>query len=301
MSDRKYSGWVVTNWNTETTREEYELIMEKNGIRYIAYGEEICPQSGRPHHQLFLYLLEPRRGGPRVRKNIGSWWGDTHCYAYPMYGSFLQNENYCSKVTNGEGDCKGHRYVEIGSKPAPGARGDIKENQQLIIMGEKTPDDLCMMDPCHFHQYGRTYDRIYDIVRRNKFRTEKTEGLWLYGATGTGKTRMAYENFSPDTHYVKDTSIKWWDGYNPNKHHTIIIDEFRGEIKLQKLLQLMDRYAHTVPIRGKESMPFLAKKVIITSCYSPKRLAKIHWDLDGHDNLDQLIRRCQVRELIGNE
>lgn len=281
-------GFVVTEWNIINTREDYEKIMEDNGIRFIAYGREICPESGRPHHQMFMYLWSPSTFGKKKLNIIGNWWGKKHCNVAPMRGSFRNNADYCSKESS---------LIKIGDEPRQGARGDIAENVAMIRSGELDPAGLRALDFQHAHLYGRTYDKVYQDTLSMLYRTEMTEGVWLHGPTGCGKSMMAFAGFDPLTHYVFNTETKWWDGYRPDKHMTIIIDEFRGEIAFRILLRLLDKWPFKVPVRNCPDVPFLAKKVIITSSMSPEKVARREWNLHTSDSIDQLKRRLRIQEL----
>ena len=284
-------GFVITNWNVtddaEADKATIEAICKAKRIRYLAYGKETCPDTGKLHYQSFLYFANARSTGDKALGAMGSWWGKTHCHVEPMKGSFLSNEKYCSK----EG-----QYTEIGDKPEPGAREDIKENVELIASGEMTADDLCMLDPQHFHMYGRTYDRIEDICARKRVRYEMTKGTWYFGKTGVGKSHITFEGRDPEEFYLKSTTeadAKWWDGYMPNKHRTVIINEFRGGIPYGQMLSLTDKWPEKVSRRGREPMPFTADEIIVTSCHPPEKIYK-NVDKDGHA---QLYRRFKVYEV----
>jgi hypothetical protein len=82
----------------------------------------------------------------------------------------------------------------------------------------------------------RVIDRYYTYLEEEK--TEKSNLYWIYGESGTGKTKWVSENFK-DIYWKDDT--KWWDGYD--RHETIIIDDFRAShMKFNCLLRLLDRY-----------------------------------------------------------
>ena len=146
-----------------------------------------------------------------------------------------------------------------------------------------------MESPVLFHQYGRTLTRIEDIAMRRKFRTWMTECTWYYGPTGTGKSERAHAGFNPDTHYVWKDDHGWQDGYTGQE--TIIMNDFRGEIKYNTFLQLVDKYPITVSRRGREPFPFLARHVIVTSSLSPEQ---VFHRRAAEDLLDQLLRRVKV-------
>lgn len=124
-----------------------------------------------------------------------------------------------------------------------------------------------------FAQFGASYGRQ---------RSEPPEVYWFYGSTGTGKTREAYRR-APDA-YFTTSSLAWWCGYDG--HEDVIVDDFRSSFcRLEYLLRLLDRYPFQVAIKGGHRQ-FLAKRIFITSAFSPRELFA-----GGADNVDQLLRR----------
>jgi hypothetical protein len=119
-----------------------------------------------------------------------------------------------------------------------------------------------------------------------------TKAEWIYGSTGTGKSHYAFNNYSPDTHYLYPNDGGWWDGYTGQE--IVIINEFRGGIMYSELLELLDKWPKTVRRRGREPVPFLAKLVIITSSLHPKNIYQ--GVLEKDDSIDQLLRRIKVIE-----
>tara|TARA_B100000787_G_scaffold135122_1_gene103893 strand:+ start:1635 stop:1814 length:180 start_codon:yes stop_codon:yes gene_type:complete len=47
------------------------------------------------------------------------------------------------------------------------------------------------------------------------------------------------------------------------------MNDFRAELKYNDMLNLIDKWPYTVPRRGREPAPFLAKAVIVTSSCHP--------------------------------
>lgn len=201
-------------------------------------------------------------------------------------GTLKQNKKYCTKENN---------YTEFGKLPNQGERKDLMELKDDIINGDITVEEILIEDPIKYHQYGRTLEKLEDITLRTKYRTEMTEGIWLHGATGTGKSHEAFKNFDPETHYVLPNDNGWWDGYKGQE--IVIINDFRGEITYNQLLQLVDKYPMSVKRRNREPMPFVSKKVIITSSLSPD---KIYHNRMDEDNIEQLNRRFNIKELLKN-
>lgn len=269
--------WVFTNFDLwENSR--YESLIGKQGVRYIAYGLETCPTSGRPHHQGWLCFKTQKTSVKAVAKLLGC------AHVEPMEGSLQSNNRYCSKESE---------LVKFGDEPRQGDRNDLKAVVKRIRDGETTADEICLDDPAYYHMYGRTLQKAEDILNRKRFRTERTLGTWYYGKTGTGKSHLAFTGFNPDTHYVKCLKDEWWDRYTGQE--TVILNEFRGEIPFGEMLNLVDQWPHSVKRRNREEFPFLAKRIIVTSPMSP---TEIYTKLNGDDRMEQLIRRFDIAEIL---
>lgn len=282
MTYKKQRWFIATNWNLNT-----EEVFEKHKmqIRYMMYGDEICPETGTPHHQVFMYFFNNKSIGTKNLNRIANLFklkeDDKHIYVYPMLGNFLENQAYCAKEDI---------YKKLGDEPKQGFRGDLKETTNEILNGNLTIDNLLEESPEMFHQYGRTLEKVEILRLRKKWRTEMTQGIWIYGPTGVGKSHEAFADYHPDTHYIKDLNVQWWDGYKGQE--TVIFNEFRGQIKLGELLDLIDKWPKNIPIRNKESIPFISKKIIITSCKSPTEIY-----INCEENINQLIRRLEIKKM----
>jgi hypothetical protein len=280
---KKSRLWCGTNFNLEL---DWEAVYKTSSAQYIAYSTEIAPTTGKEHHQFYIYFEGQRGSIKGVAKTI---WGDNiQGKVFMCKGNLDQNEDYCSK----DG-----KFVEIGVKPTQGKRKDLDELKDDIMNGKVSVDEIAVSAPNSFHQYGRTLSKIEDIALRRKSRSWMTEGIWLTGPSGCGKSHRAFAGFDPKTHYVYPDDNGWWDGYTGQE--VVIFNEFRGNVMtFSRLLDLCDKWPTTVRRRCREPVPFLAKKIIVTSVLRPNECYPVVFsDLSGNDRGDQLLRRFRIVEV----
>ena len=271
----KTRWWTFTNFKLEF---DYQALIDTGDVTFITYGEEICPRTDRKHHQGWLYRASPSESVKGTAKLMGK------CHVEQMRGNLFQNDEYCSKQGSLE---------EFGVRPKQGERNDLKMWTAELRDGTTTVDAIALEAPEAFHQWGRALNKVEDVLMRRKRREWMTEGVWLYGPTGTGKSKLAFEGFDPSTHYVYKHDNGWWDGYAGQE--TVIIDDFRGEIRYGELLRLVDWTPMEVRRRNREPAPFLAKKVIITSSMTPDEVYSSI--LHRSDSLKQMERRFHVLKM----
>lgn len=263
-------------WHSFTSYLKTEPIWDEKKMTFLAYGKETCPTTGRHHWQGFIRWKDPKT-------NSASGKALENAHSEIMIGTIEQNEKYCSK----EGE-----YKKFGQLPKQGARTDLEGLVENIMNLEITTDDVCTDNPFMYHMYGRTLDKAEDIALRKKFRTEMTQCVWYHGKTGVGKSHKAFENYTPETHYIWTDDRGWWDGYR--QQEIVIINDFRGQIKYSELLELIDKWPKKVRRRNREPMPFTSKMIIITSVGKPE---EVYHKLAQWDSLEQLHRRITLIEL----
>lgn len=281
--NKEYRWFGFTNFNCWET--DYNVMISRhNNIKYIALGEEVCPTTKKKHHQGFLYLSSSRKG--TFAKTLGKWFGNLHVHCWGLDGKVKQSEAYCSKES---------KLVKFGEEPKQGARGDLDETKTAILEGSITAEQVLISDPMMYHMYGRTLEKLEAVALRKKYRSWMTSGIWYYGPTQTGKSARAFEGFKPETHYVKNLNEDWWDGYTGQE--TIIFNEFRGQICYSEMLDLLDRYPKTVKIRNREPVPFLGKKIIITSCKHPQDVYyKVLSDVESFKQFERRVKIISTKK-----
>lgn len=269
-------GWAFTLNNYTDDEKEHIKNIKCN---YLIFGEEVG-ESGTPHLQGYI-LFTNAKTMSAAKKTISK-----RCHIEKAIASAEKNKEYCSKDGT---------IFEKGDCPKQGERNDLEKLRNKILDDELTVNDIIMENPMMYHQYGRTLNKIEDLKLRQNQRKEMTKGIWYWGPTGVGKSHKAFENYSPDTHYNVPDDGDWWDAYT--QQDTVILNDFRGSISYNTMLQMVDKWPYAVRRRNREPMPFTSKLVIVTSSLKPE---EVYNRRDDEDKIEQLLRRFEVIQLSQN-
>lgn len=245
---------------------------------YIVVGREVG-ENGTPHLQGFVYFKNPR-SLPGIKK-VGLF---KRAHLENAKGTNKQASDYCKKDGN---------FIEKGTLPnQSGKRTDLEEVYDKVKNGASV-DDIAWENPSTYQFAHKALGKLEDIRLRKLRRNFMTEGEWIFGPTGCGKSEYA---FSHEGAYIYPYDNGWWDGYKCED--TVIIDEFRGQLPFNELLRMVDKHPnYNVRRRCREPMPFVSKKVVITSSMPPWEVFK---KLDESDSLKQLYRRFKIFKIDEN-
>lgn len=245
---------------------------------YLGFGREIAPTTGTPH----LQGVCRARNSARVRNisrllaGICELADGKAFHVEIARGSFKQCRDYCKK----DGF-----FTEYGQPPAQGSRTDLKCASALIAGGQSV-EDAVKHCPEVFVKYHKGLWALQAL--KIKPRHDPPDVRWLWGPTGTGKTRAAFEAY-PQA-YFKDCRSLWWDGYTGQE--CVILDDFRPckDMPLAYMLRLLDRYPMQVQFKG-GYVQFNSPIIYITAPLGPRELYEgLPFDIAVED-INQLVRR----------
>lgn len=257
------------------------LIGKDKPIRYLTHGSEVCPTTGTPHLQLF-FIFKNDESVTSLNKKFETW---LDCKSVLRWHKADKNVEECIKYCAKDG-------VEVssyGDRPkGSGARTDLDAVVEIINSGGSL-SDIVSSCPQQFILYSGGIQKL--LMFSVKPRSFKTEVYWVYGPTGTGKSRWVFNQMDPESSYFKSAANKWWDGYTGQKD--VMIDDFRPskEMPFDMILRLLDRYPLTVEAKG-ATMHFVSQRIFITAPTTPRDLfATCEWI--GAEQLNQLERRVE--------
>jgi hypothetical protein len=270
--------FTINNY-TEESVAAIESYFSAGKARYIILGFEVAPTTGTPHIQGYIQFTKPTRLQP-LRKTWKAWMN-------PAKGTPGQNRTYCSKDSR---DVR--EFGEIRTVGEGGTMESERWARNIRLAEEGNLEELKLIDPVAFTRCYRTYKTMKQDSMKRPDDLDGTCGVWIWGATGVGKSRSAREHAKiSDQDYYEKPCSKWWDGYQDEP--CIIIEDWDYTHKdLAYYLKLWtDRYAFIAETKGGPSMKIRPKIVIITSQYSPDAC------FPDFETRDAIKRRCKVHHM----
>lgn len=230
--------FTLNNW----TQEQWEFITSSAvtaKLRWMVVAREVGEKTGTPHLQGAFVLLTQM-----AFSTVKTLFGCPQIHLEKMMGTPSDSLTYCSKQDTD--------FFQYGTLPEPGKRSDLAAAAQHVIDGVSLRDlarkEGGAVAIVKFHK-GLTILR--SLTRKGRDGSTAPAVFWLHGATGTGKTRTAFElgNTVSDVWFCPDGGLKWFDGYDGQS--VAIFDDFRSKgVSFPFLLRVCDRYPITVPFKG---------------------------------------------------
>nr|WMI39908.1 replication-associated protein [Rhinopithecus-associated circovirus 1] len=256
--------FTINNW----TQEDLDKLMTLP-IKYLVYGREVGDE-GTPHLQGYVEL-DRRTSFAKVKETI------PRAHVEARKGTQQEAIAYCKKDDDWE---------ESGERRIQGERLDIKKITESIQKGGGIRTILELEEITLNVFTIRTAEKLLQYYEPR--RDYKPHVVWIYGPTGTGKTRASIKAL-PDAYFFSNSTGRWWSGYDG--HEDVIIDDIRRDtISFVQLLGLTDRYGHHIEDKG-SIRQFRGRRIIITSPGDPK---EIYNHGEFVEDITQLTRRIDA-------
>lgn len=181
-------------------------------------------------------------------------------------------------------------------KANQGARKDLDIIQELLEQG-KTPNEI--MD------ISINYRKHETLIRKQYFRMKQKNAptlrevkvYWHVGESGCGKsytyTQLCKEHGKDSVYLLTDYDNGGFDNYCAEE--ILFMDEFKGNIRFQTLLNYLDKYPVQVHCRYANAYA-LWKEVHITSVFPPEEVycSMVEESMRNKDKKIQLFRRIHT-------
>ena len=253
MSNSQSRKWLMVINNPQECGFDHSRICEllmKFFPDYFCMADEIA-KTGTFHTHVFLYSHSPIRFNTlKNRFPIA--------HIEKAYGSAKENRDYILKEGKWELDEKAKTKVEgsfyeHGEVPKEKEEKnprmsklieDIREGKQAVEIIDESPE---------FAFRVRDLEVLREALLSEKFRNENRKVFvsYLYGASGTGKTRSIFENHAARdicriTNYRQGKGISF-DGYNGQD--VLVFEEFNSQMPIEEMLNYLDIYPLALPAR----------------------------------------------------
>jgi len=233
--------------------EDLSKSVAADDITYAIMQEEVGEQ-GTVHLQGYIELTRPVRM-TRMKNIFG------HHYHFEVRrGTQSQAIEYCRKI---EGRTHGFTFI-YGTPKRTGTGGNFSE-AVLALKDGTSIADVADQFPS---QYAMWPDKLEDYALTLKPSRNWAMNIHIYyGDSGTGKSYTAQQEEDIYVAAWPTGGRWWWPKYRGE--HTVILDEFRHQIKMDVMLKMMDRYIWRLEAKGR-SFEFSSKQIIITTNIDPK-------------------------------
>lgn len=281
-----HSNWCFTyNYGAHSQPDKDATTRFLNNLQdiagYIVAGYEVAPTTGQLHVQGYCQLNKRLRVTALKKIPDG---GSVHWE--PAHGDEIANREYCLGLKPPKEPAT--EFVEFGeAKPVNAGLREAERWTQARKFAQEGNLDA-VHDQIFIQHYSSLRSISRDFMKPLK-NADSTTGLWIYGLTGSGKSRWAREKYGldPNLLYLKPIN-KWWDGFRTQPY--VLLEDFGKEHHMlgYHLKIWADRYAFPAEIKG-STIQARPKRLIVTSQYHPRDI----WS--DAETLDAILRRFKLK------
>lgn len=233
------SSHINSGWSHEKIKETLAPLK----LQYWAMVDEIGLNTKQLHTHLILYRSEAIR-----TKTLDKLFPTVH--QDMLKGSMVESRNYLLKTGKYAGTEKADTTVEntfeewgeLPNEPGRGHRSDLERMMELVKDGYS---DLEILDalPCMVDKLTSIQKYRQLVIEEQAHEFRMLTVWYIYGKTGSGKTRGVYAKYSNPASIYTINSYQGnglFDGYDSSKTKVLMLDEYRSNLPFGLLLSLTD-------------------------------------------------------------
>ncbi len=262
---------------------------KSHDIRYTVFQTKKAPTTGTIHLQGYTELKKRKRSSA-----IHKIPGFSRIALLAANASSSANIRYCTKTDTRVDGLSG----SFGTPSRKESSNNRKELIQHIHNGGYSAKQAALDYPEVFlHAHAGIEKMISKLQEQRDFHTKV---LIYYGPTGVGKSWKANHEHPSAYQAAWPTGTFWWDHYdggNPNGtgHDTVIMDEFRNQIKMDVMLKLINPAPLPLQYKGGRTT-FNSHRLIITTNIEPMDWYHTRSDDEFAMLKRRLITQCTIYE-----
>ena len=274
--------WLLTINNPQDhgmTHDEIIDRAQKFNPDYFCMANEIG-ESGTYHTHLFLYSSSPMRFGT-IKKRFPTAHIDRANGTVQDNRAYIRKEGKWVDTDKSETRVEG-TFKEFGELPDEASEKSPKYAKLLQCVKEGMSNkEILAIDPS-FAFHLEHIDKLRQDIRFERYLTENRfiKVHYLYGDSGTGKTRSIYEKHPPEeicriTHYPARGNVQF-DAYKGQS--VLVFEEFHSEIPISMMLNLLDIYPLMLPARYHDRIACYLTVYITSNIPLEEQYKDIHKD-----------------------
>ena len=254
-------------------------ILRKFSPAYFCMADEIAT-TGTYHTHIFLYSPSPIRFST-VKNRFPT------AHIDKTYGSAKENRDYIRKEGKWAETDKAETkvpdtFLEWGDMPAEKEEKapqmykliqEVREGISTANIIERSPNLAFRV---------RDIDTLRQTLLSDRYASEnrKIEVWYIFGASGTGKTRGIYERHDAKdicriTNYRNGRGISF-DGYTGQD--VLVFEEFHSQIPIEDMLNYLDIYPLSLPARYSDRVACYTRVYITSNLPLEKQYRNVQWD-----------------------
>lgn len=267
MNDIQSRKWQVTINNPQEKGYSHDFIRKIldrfKGCVYWCMSDEVGKETGTYHTHVFICCSGAVRFSTMQKRFQGA-------HLEVCKGTAAENRDYVFKLGKYAGTLKEETrqygtQEEFGELPVErqGQRNDIVDLYDMI-KGGYSDYQILEINP----QYMLSLDKIERVRQavleeRYKKQWRDLNVVYIYGETGSGKTRSVMDLFGYDKVYRITDYEHPFDGYKGQD--IVIFEEFRSNLKITEMLNLLDGYPCVLRCRYANKIACFTKVFIISN------------------------------------
>ncbi len=301
--DEQSRKWILTINNPDAyniTREYLIDVLQGIFIDYTCFAYEKAT-TGTIHMHVYIY----RSGAIRfstLKKKLPT------AHIEKAFGTSIDNRNYIKKEGKWANSQKHETSIdgtfeEFGDMPTERS----EKAPMMVKVMEDIKSGISMEELFNLYPNllfkGKEIEYVQNQFRLEKYSREirKINVSYLYGSTGTGKTKSIFEKYlSQDicriTTYSRDKVL--FDAYHGQP--VLVFEEFKGQIPINDMLNYLDIYPLNLPARYNDRIAcytdvYLTSNLPLENMYADAQR--------GYPNIwNAFIRRIRdVVEFVGTD
>ena len=251
--DTQSRKWILVINNPEEhgfTREKIIELLHKFHPDYFCLADEIS-FTGTYHTHIFLYSTSAMRFGT-VKRRFPT------AHIEMAIGNCLQNREYIHKGGKWEDTEKAETQVEgtfyeFGDLPTPAAEKNPKHAALIEYVENGLSNRQILNQDASFALKTKEIDVLRQELIFGEYKdvNRDIKVHYLFGDSGTGKTRSIYEKHRAAdicriTHYPAKGNVQF-DAYKGQP--VLVFEEFHSQIPITSMLNFLDIYPVMLPAR----------------------------------------------------